>query len=238
MTPGAAAISAALTTPSGVSHSATTRQPPPSASSCVLVSVLGSMTCRYLVPRSAAMSAACSGVPVALTRTMTRAGSRSVATSAARAASLPSAPTPSSRSRMTASAAASALAYRSGRSAGQNSSAGPGRDGISAAVIAAASGWPPAAGSAVAVGPAAHQGGPGDHGHDLAVLVARGVLEGHDPLAGPARRQPLAGHHRLTVDRVAVPDRRGEFRVAEPEVRHDRALGEVTHGEARPGPTW
>src|SRR3984957_12514671 len=237
MTPGAAAISAALSTPSGVSHSATTRQSPPSASSCALVSVLGSITCRYPVPRSAAMSAACSGVPVALTRTMTRAGSRSAAASAVRAASFPSAPTPSSRSRMTASAAASAFAYRSGRSAGQNSSAGPGRGGGSGAVIlhlllCRVLSLCLCVRPARRLWTAQHQRRPGDHGYDFAVLVARGVLEGHDPLAGPARGQPLVRDHRLTVDRVAVPDRSGELRVTEPEVRHDRALSKVRDGEA------
>src|SRR6185312_1661844 len=248
MTFGAAATSAAFTTPRAVSHSATTRQSAPRPSSCARVSVLGSMISRYGVPRSAAMSAACSGVPVALTRTMTRAGSRTDATSAARAASLPSAPTPSSRSRMAASAAARAFAYRSGRSAGQNSSAGPGRDAGSGGVILhlrlervvrlARRGWLAPCGwlarRARLVGqirPASHQRRPRDDGHDLAVLVARGVLERHDPLAGSARRKPLFRHDRLTVDRVAVPDGSGEARVAEAEVRHDRPLGQVADGE-------
>src|ERR1700733_1930314 len=226
MTFGAAAISGALTTPSAVSHSATIRQSRSSSSSCRRVAALGSMITRYPVPRNAAMSAACSGVPVALTRTITRAGSRSVAASAARAASLPSAPTPSSRSRMTASAAASAFAYRSGRSAGQKSSAGPGRDGTSGGVILGL-----LLRLAILVWPAPHERGPGDDGHDFAVLVARGVLERHDPLAWPAGRKPLLRHDRLTVDRVAVPDGGGEPRVAAPQVRHDRPLGQVADGQ-------
>src|SRR5258707_8723123 len=147
---------------------------------------------------------------------MTRAGSRSEAASAARAASLPPAPTPSSRSRMTASAAARALPYRSGRSAGQKSSAGPGRYGTSGRVILRLL---PRLVRCARLWPAPHESGPGDDGHDLAVLVARGVLEGDDPLARPAGRQPLLRHDRLTVDRVAVPDGRGEAHVAEPQVR-------------------
>src|SRR6202035_2614243 len=196
MTFGAAAISGALTMPSAVSHSATTCQLSPNSLSCARLSDLGSITVRYPVRRSAARSAACSAVPVALTRTITRAGSSSEAASAARAAFLPSAPTPSSRSRITASAAARAFPYRSGRSAGQKSSAGPGSDGTSGLVISRLLrrlgflAWP-----------AQHERGPGDHGHDLAVLVARGVLERHHPLAWPAPRQPLLRHYRLTVDR-------------------------------------
>jgi len=84
---------------------------------------------------------------------------------------------------------------------------------------------------AVLVGPAAHERGPGHQGHHLAVLVPGHVLEDHDALARPTRRQPLLAHGRLPVDRVAVPDRGRETRVAEAQVGHDRALGQMTDRE-------
>jgi hypothetical protein len=96
---------------------------------------------------------------------------------AARDAALRPAPTLSSRSRITASAAARALPYRSGRSAGQNSGAGA---GIAAAITSAPAGT--------------HQRGPDDDCHDRAVLIAGHVLERDDPWPG-----------RLVDSRFSVP---------------------------------
>ncbi len=127
-TPGAAARAAALSTPSGVSHRATTCHRA-SGPSWLASSAFGSMTIRYAVWRSAARSASNSGVPTALTRIITRSGSTGFASSASRACCLAAGRTASSRSITTRSAAASALPYRSGRSAGQNSSAGRGSGG-------------------------------------------------------------------------------------------------------------
>src|SRR3954447_289915 len=99
---------------------------------------------------------------------MVLAGSSGAETSASRATVFRSGATPSSRSSTTASAAAAALPYRSGRSAGEDSSAGP-----STAIHRCQ----------------VHEHRPhGDH-DDLVPLVAPGVLEDDDALARPAPRR-------------------------------------------------
>jgi hypothetical protein len=105
---GAAAISAAFSTPSGVSQRATTLRSGIVASWPAL-SVFASMTLRYAVACRASRSAACSGLATEFTRTMTRSGSIGVATNASRAAALPEAGTASSRSSTTTSAASTAF---------------------------------------------------------------------------------------------------------------------------------
>src|SRR5438128_7788562 len=75
---GSAAIAAALTTPSAVSHRATTANSP-RRRTCSGASALASMTVRYgvaaIAARSASNAALDPALDTALTRTMARAGS-------------------------------------------------------------------------------------------------------------------------------------------------------------------
>lgn len=100
-------------------------------------SALGSMIAMPSRPRAASISAACQGVPAALTRTITGDFSApACATTACRALSLSAGATASSRSRMTASAPlVSALANLSGREPGTKS----GTTGVTKLTIAP---WP------------------------------------------------------------------------------------------------
>ncbi len=118
------AVSVTASAPSGVSTSTTTSSGA-SALTCSADSVLASITAVYLVRATAFRSGSWSAVVVGLILTTVRSGSSGVSMSAARAASRSFAATPSSRSRITTSAAAAAFSNRSGRSAGQNSQPGP-----------------------------------------------------------------------------------------------------------------
>ena len=137
---GGLVLAEAARTPAAVSHSAITGRGA-SASISAAAPAFGSMTVMPGSAARAATSPSCHGVPTALIRTMVRLGSRSrrVRATSFRARFLFSGATASSRSRMTASAAATALPNRSGRSPGQNRSAGHIRAG---AFIAWLTFWP------------------------------------------------------------------------------------------------
>src|SRR5699024_4657467 len=199
---------------------------------------LGSITQRGRCAPSARRSASKSGPPGALTRMMVRVGSSSWATTASRAVRLLPGVTASSRSRITASARAAALAKRSGRSPGQNSSEGPSGKGSWASSpwlsgapcrsrqVARLTGvrW-----SCVLVvgGAAVHAGGACGADHHVAVLAAPGVAEGDDRLPGPGGGAADVEHGGLAVERVGVVQRVGEGDLPEAEVRHQGALGDL-----------
>src|ERR1700742_5368169 len=120
-------------------------------------------------------------------RTTVRSGSRRVSSNAALAAFRSLAATPSSRSRITTSAAAAAFSNRSGRSAGQNNHAGP------VCVIAI---FAPHVRRALLLllRTLAHHRLSRCGRHDVTVLVAAGVRERHDALAGAALGLAFVGH--------------------------------------------
>ena len=124
------------------------------------------------------------------------AGSSGVSTSAARAASRSLAATPSSRSRITTSAAAAAFSNRSGRSAGRTTMPGRSARAPSAPRIFVRS--------------HAHHGLSCRGGHHVAVLIAAGVRQRHDAFTGPALGFTLVDHQRLGVYGVTVEKRLGK----------------------------
>ena len=61
------------------------------------------------------------------------------------------------------------------------------------------------------------------------MLIAAGMGEGDDALAGTALRLALVGHLGLGVQGVAVEERLRERDLAEAQVADDRALGQLRH---------
>src|SRR5699024_11316338 len=58
------------------------------------------------------------------------------------------------------------------------------------------------------------------------------MFEGDDALSGAGLRVPLVEDRRLRVERVAVEEGGWEGDFGESEVAHDRALGQLRHGQA------
>src|SRR6478609_11849927 len=218
------ASSFTITAPSGVSINTTTSSGARSRICCGS-SVLASITVVYAVLASASRSGAWSVVASGLILTTVRPGSNGFSISAARASSRSFAATPSSRSRITTSAAAAAFPKRSGRSAGQNNQPGP----LLARVISLLA---CAAPLCVSLRPLAHHRFSRCGRHDVAVLVAPGVGEGDDALPRTTLGLALVGHLGLGVERVAVKERLRERDLAEAEVADDRALGQLRHRQS------